>query len=146
MVTEEDIRFLKRCEDLGSEAAANGNPAVGAVIVRNGVLLSEAAEAGKSKNDITYHAELEALRIAVAELKINDLSDCVMYTSHEPCVMCAYAIRFYRIRKVVFQHYVSHLGSISSALPLLTTHSVPDSWSKPPEIIHIPSGKHHGNI
>ncbi len=121
---------------LGEQAAASGNPPVGCVLVLNDVIISEAQEAAKSKMDITCHAELEAIRMAVKTLNTNNLSDAVLYTTHEPCVMCAYAIRFHRIKKVIFLHTVSFLGGVSSALPLLTTTAVPPHWGVAPEIVH----------
>ncbi|GAB1396808.1 hypothetical protein MASR1M65_15850 [Saprospiraceae bacterium] len=88
------------------------NPSVGAVIVKNGEIVAE-TEAGKSKNDITCHAEIEALRLAVKKLQSNDLSECVMYSTHEPCIMCSYAIRYYRVKKLVYLHDVDYLGGIN---------------------------------
>ena len=131
-----DIYYMQRCGLLGKTAAAKGNSPVGAIIIKADEIVSEAEEAGKSKNDITCHAELEAIRFAVAKLKTNDLSECVMYTTHEPCVMCSYAIRFYKIKKVVFQNAVQYLGGISSSVPLLLTNEVPPHWGKPPQIVH----------
>lgn len=131
--------YLAKCNELGRLAALNGNPPVGAIIVSDQGVISEAQEAAKSRNDITCHAEIEALRIAVKRLKSNDLSGCYLYTNYEPCIMCAYAIRYYRISKVIYQHAVPFLGGISSDMPLLSTTSVPEHWAAPPEIIHIPA-------
>mgnify|MGYP001105630206 CR=1 FL=1 len=134
---QSDNYYMQRCRLLGKAAAIKGNSPVGAVIIRAGEIISEAEEAGKSKNDITCHAELEAIRFAVKKMGTNDLSGCVMYTTHEPCVMCSYAIRFYKIKKVVFDNTVQYLGGVSSTMPLLTTHEVPPGWSKAPEIEHF---------
>lgn len=130
--------FLRRCHELGQLASRSGNPPAGAVIVYNGNVIAEAEEASKTRHDITCHAEIEALRMAVRRLQSNDLSGCVLYTNHEPCVMCAYAIRYYRISRVVFQHRVPFFGGTSSQFAMLTTTDVPDHWAQPPEIIHIP--------
>ena len=132
-----DMYFMQRCAALAHAAAAKGESPVGAVIVKDDKLLSEAMEAGKSKNDITCHAEIEAIRFAVARLKTNDLSDCILYTTHEPCLMCSYAIRFHKIKKLVYQNTVKYLGGISSSMPLLTTNEVPPHWSKAPVIVHL---------
>ena len=78
-----DIYYIKRCEALAEKAAANGDAPVGSVIVKG----DEAIEAAKYKNDITCHAELEAIRLAVKKLKTNDLSCCVIYSTHEPCII-----------------------------------------------------------
>lgn len=131
-----DIYFMQRCAALGESAAAKGESPVGAVITKNDEIISEAMEAGKSKNDITCHAELEAIRFAVKKMGTNDLSGCVMYTTHEPCIMCSYSIRFYKIKKVVFQNAVQYLGGVSSSMPLLITREVPPHWGEAPEIVH----------
>lgn len=133
--------YISLCEKLGEEAADKGNPPVGAIIVKDNEIISEAEEAGKSKNDITCHAEIEAIRIAVKKLKTPDLSECILFTTHEPCIMCSYAIRFYKIKKVVFKNTVNYLGGISSSMPLLVSSDVPPHWSKPPEIVHLQSEK-----
>src|SRR5574340_1270357 len=128
---------MHRCESLGKAATAKGNPPVCALIIKDDKIISEAEEAGKSKNDITCHAEIEAIRLAIKNTRANDLSDCVMYTTHEPCIMCSYAIRFYKIKKVVFLHAVEYLGGVSSPMPLLTSNEVPPHWSKPPEVVQL---------
>ena len=132
-----DIDWMQRCEVLASMAAAKGESPVGAVIVKNGEIIGESMEAVKSRNDITCHAELEAIRFAVKKTGRSDLSDCVLYTTHEPCVMCSYSIRFYKIKKVVFQNTVQYLGGISSSMALLATNEVPPHWNKAPVIVHL---------
>ncbi|MBS1974653.1 MAG: nucleoside deaminase, partial [Bacteroidetes bacterium] len=114
-----DNFFMSRCEALGKAAGEKGNSPVGALIVKEGVIISEAEEAGKSKNDITCHAEIEAVRMAVEKLHTNDLSQCILFTTDEPCIMCSYTIRFYKIKKIVFKKKVEYLGGISSSMPLL---------------------------
>jgi len=134
-----NIYYIHRCEILGEAAAKKGSPPVGSLIVKNDVIISESEEAGKTKNDVTCHAEIEAVRIAVRELKTSDLSECILVTTHEPCIMCSYVIRVYKIKKVVYKNNVDYLGGISSSMPLLISDDVPPHWSKPPEIVHVPS-------
>lgn len=69
------------------------------------------------------------------KLKTNDLSACVIYSTHEPCIMYSYAIRFYKIKKVVYQHAVNYLGGVSSAMPLLKSKEVPPHWGCIPDIV-----------
>jgi tRNA(adenine34) deaminase len=97
----------------------------------------------KTKNDVSCHAEMEAIRQAVKKLNTNNLSACSLYTTHEPCVMCSYAIRFYKISEVIYLHQSKYLGGVSSSMPLLTTTEVSPAWSKPPVIHHV---KEEGNI
>jgi tRNA(adenine34) deaminase len=136
---KDDAYYIKRCEILSEQAATKGEAPVGSVIIKADEIISEAIEASKDKNDVTCHAELEAIRLAVKKLKTNDLSDCVIYSTHEPCVMCSYAIRFYKIRKVVFQHTIDYLGGSSSTMSLLLIKEVPLHWSDVPEVVHLKS-------
>ena len=134
-----DNYYMQRCEILADEAAKKGNAPVGAIVVKGYEIISEAEEAGRSKNDITCHAEIEAVRIAVRKMNSSDLSECILFTTHEPCVMCSYVIRFYKIKKVVFKNAVDYMGGVSSSMPLLISGDVPPHWSKPPEIVHLQS-------
>ena len=136
-----DLYYIKLCELLAEEAAAKGDAPVGSIITKGDEIFAEAIEASKNKNDITCHAELEAIRLAVKKLKTNDLSGCVIYSTHEPCIMCSYAIRFYKIKKVVYQHAVNYLGGNSSSMPLLISKEVPPTWGKVPVIVHLKSYK-----
>ncbi len=134
--------YMHLCEELADAAGKKGNASVGAIIVKDDVIISQAEEAGKSKNEITCHAELEAIRIALRELTTPDLSGCILFTTHEPCIMCSYAIRFYKIKKVVFKNGVEYLGGVTSSMPLLISVDVPPHWSGPPEIIHMQSNNY----
>ena len=132
-----DVYYIKLCELLAEEAAAKGDAPVGSIITKGDEIIAEAIEAAKYKNDITCHAELEAIRIAIKRLNTINLSDCVIYSTHEPCIMCSYAIRFYKIKKVVYQHAVNYLGGNSSSMSLLTSKEVPPHWAEVPVIVHL---------
>lgn len=67
----EDIFYINQCKTLAKSAAEKGNSPVGAIIVKDDKIISEAEEAVKSKNDVTCHAEIEAVRIAVKKIKLN---------------------------------------------------------------------------
>ena len=133
----DDNYYMKICLALSKKAAEKGNTAVGAVLVKDEEIISEAEEAVVTKNDVTCHAELEAIRIAVPKLRTTNLSGCTLYSTHEPCVMCAYAIRFYKIKKVVYLHKANYLGGVSSFLPLLVSDQVPPHWSNAPVIVQL---------
>ncbi|MEO5648682.1 MAG: nucleoside deaminase [Ginsengibacter sp.] len=135
-----DNYYMHRCEILGEAAAEKGNSPIGALIIKDDEIISEAEEAGKSKNDITCHAEIEAIRMAVGKSNTSDLSGCIMFTTHEPCIMCSYVIRFYKIKKVVYKNAVTYLGGITSSMPLLRSNEVPPHWAKHPEIVNLESG------
>jgi tRNA(adenine34) deaminase len=127
---------MEVCNELAMKAAFKGNAAVGCVILHEDQIIVQAQEAGHIKEDITCHAEIEAIRVARRKLGV-DLSNCTLVTTHEPCVMCGYAIRFHKIGRVVYENEVNHFGSITSKMPILRTLDVPKHWSTPPEIIQI---------
>jgi tRNA(adenine34) deaminase len=131
-----DEFYIRRCNELAVLAEREGNPAVGSLIVFQGEVIYEAQEASRSKNDVTCHAEIEAIRGALKKMSVNTLKGAVIYSSHEPCVMCSYAIRYYKISKVVYQNRVPYLGGVSSSMPLLISRDVPESWGEAPEVIH----------
>ncbi len=74
----------------------------GAVVVRKGKIIARAHNMVLSTNDPTMHAEIVAIRKAAKKLKRFDLSDCVIYSSCEPCPMCLAAIEWAKIKKVYY--------------------------------------------
>jgi tRNA(adenine34) deaminase len=92
---------MRRCIELARQAIESGDSPVGSLIVDGDELVSEGVEAVRARHDATAHAELEALRAAFARRRSYDLTGCTLYTSVEPCIMCAYAIRLARISVVV---------------------------------------------
>ena len=81
--------------------AGYGGP-FGAVVVRQGVIVSRGYNNVLSSNDPTAHAEVDAIRKASQALGTFDLSGCELYTSCEPCPMCLGAIYWARFRKVYY--------------------------------------------
>ena len=77
---------------LAEEAAAAGEAPVGAVIVENGAILAAARNRMRELNDPTAHAELLAIRAALAARGTGRLDGCDLYVTLEPCAMCAGAI------------------------------------------------------
>jgi tRNA(adenine34) deaminase len=94
-------QYMRRCIELAARAIDTGDVPVGALIVQNGEVIAEGIEAVRAHGDVTAHAEIEAVRSACARLSSSDLSGCTLYTSVEPCPMCAYAIRLARVGTVV---------------------------------------------
>lgn len=94
-------RYMRRCVELAQRAIASGDPAVAALIVRDGDVIAEGIEGVKVGTDVTAHAEIEAVRAACRRLGTLNLTGCTLYTNVEPCVMCAYAMRLARLSTVV---------------------------------------------
>ena len=89
----------------------NGGP-FGAVIVRNGEIISTAHNTVLESKDATAHAEVNAIRIASEKLNTHDLSDCTIYTSAEPCPMCLSAIIWANIKDVYYANTKNDADSI----------------------------------
>lgn len=95
---------MQRALDLARQAAASGEVPVGAVIVdpRTGEIVAEAHNQPIGDHDPTAHAEIRAIRLAAAKLGNYRLPGLHLYVTLEPCAMCAGAISFARIEKLVF--------------------------------------------
>ena len=100
---ERDATYLRRAIELSALARTRGNRPFGAVIVAaDGRVLAEAHNHTAETGDCTGHAETAAIRIASPRFPRDELAGATMYASGEPCVMCAGAIFWSAIRRVVF--------------------------------------------
>ena len=87
---------------LADESVQNGGGPFGAVIVRNGEIVAGSSNSVTHDNDPTAHAEVNTIRLACRKLGTFDLSDCVIYTSCEPCPMCLGAIYWAHISRIYY--------------------------------------------
>lgn len=86
---------------LAQEAFDRGDWPVASVVVRDGRVIATGQNGQNSRNDITIHAETDALRNAFAALNSTDLSGATLYSTMEPCPMCAEAMRITRVSRLV---------------------------------------------
>ena len=104
IANSEDEKFMRMAIALGEQAAmveGTGGP-FGCVIVKNGKVIAEGSNHVVTENDPTWHGEMAAIRAAARHLGNFNLSGCTLYTSGEPCPMCAGAIFWARIDRVVY--------------------------------------------
>lgn len=101
-ITEADKKFIKMACELASENIDNGGGPFGAVIVKDGEVVSTGCNRVTAINDPTAHAEISAIREACYKLKNFKLEDCVIYSSCEPCPMCLSAIYWAGISKIYY--------------------------------------------
>jgi tRNA(adenine34) deaminase len=99
MTTSEQEVCMDRALWLARAALAKGDWPVAAVIARDGNILAEGQGQTNSRHDPTWHAELDALRKAAA--RRIDISGATLYSTMEPCPMCAWAIQLSGISRVV---------------------------------------------
>ncbi len=109
-----DSRFMSRAIELARVGGGQGEIPVGAVIVKNGVIIGEGRNLREAQNRALSHAETEAIEAANRTLGDWRLDGCSLYVTLEPCLMCAGAIAAARISEVVFGAYDSGRGYIVS--------------------------------
>jgi tRNA(adenine34) deaminase len=113
-------RYMRRCIELARRALETDDAPVGALVVAHDRIVAEGIEGVKARSDVTAHAEIEALRAACKELGTLNLTGCTLYTSVEPCVMCAYAIRLARVSLVVTGARSSDVSRLVNGWSVLT--------------------------
>lgn len=95
-------KFLKIAIEKSKESTNLGGFPVGAVVVRDGKILSFGLSNGRQFNDPTNHAEINAIRMACQKVKDRRLKGVVLYSSLEPCLMCFAASTWATIPKIVY--------------------------------------------
>lgn len=93
---------MKQALAEAEQAYKAGEIPVGAVIVNNGRIIARAHNLTETLNDVTAHAEMQAITSAANSLGGKYLQDCTLYVTVEPCVMCAGAIGWAQITRVVY--------------------------------------------
>lgn len=96
------IKYLELAISIAEEGIDKGHGPFGAVIVKNGEIVSSAVNSVTLKHDPTAHAEVVAIREAAEKLGTHILEGCTIFTSCEPCPMCLGAIYWAGIKKVVY--------------------------------------------
>jgi guanine deaminase len=97
-------RFMRRAIELSAKTSLvdNAGGVFGTVIVKNGEIIAEGANRVVAENDPTWHGEMEAIRKACKRLGSFKLRGCTMYTSAEPCPMCAAASYWAGIERIFY--------------------------------------------
>ena len=115
---ERDVYFMRLALELARRAAERDEVPVGAIVVRDGELLSEGENRRECDRMATHHAEVLAIEEACRRLGGWRLPRCTLYVTLEPCPMCAGAIVNSRIERVVFGAYDARAGAFGSVTDL----------------------------
>lgn len=99
---EEDNYYMKQALVEAEVAAEEGEIPIGAVIVCQGRVIAKAHNMTQRLIDVTAHAEMQAITSASAGLGNKYLNECTLYVTIEPCVMCAGAIAWAQLGRLVF--------------------------------------------
>jgi len=115
--------FMKTAFDEAREGMRSGKGGpFGAVIVKNGTILSSACNQVLASNDPTAHAEITAIRNACQKLHTYDLSGCILYATGEPCPMCLSAIIWAKIQTVYYASSASEAEKIGFRDSMIYRH------------------------
>lgn len=97
-----DERFMRMAMAEAEKAADEGEIPVGAVVVCRGQVISRAHNLTETLHDVTAHAEMQAITSAADYLGGKYLQDCTLYVTLEPCIMCAGAIGWAQLSRLVY--------------------------------------------
>ncbi|MQW87352.1 nucleoside deaminase [Sinorhizobium saheli] len=128
----EVAQFMDAALEEARKAAARGEVPIGAVVVLDGKVVAAAGNRTRERNDITAHAEIEAIREAAATIGDERLTGADLYVTLEPCTMCAAAISFARIRRLYYGAEDPKGGAVENGVRFYgspTCHHAPDVYS-----------------
>ncbi|ADI30268.1 tRNA adenosine(34) deaminase TadA [Methylotenera versatilis] len=114
-----DEHYMQIALALAQEAAAAGEVPVGAIIVKDGVVIGRGGNSPIDTHDPTAHAEIAALRDAAKNLGNYRLVGCSLYVTLEPCAMCTGAIQHARIARLVYGANDPKTGACGSVVNLM---------------------------
>ena len=97
-----DENYMKMALIEAQEAYSKGEIPVGAVVVWNGRIIARAHNLTETLHDVTAHAEMQAITAAANIMGGKYLKDCTLYVTLEPCIMCAGALGWSQISRVVY--------------------------------------------
>ena len=100
-MTQDEI-FMRKALDEAQKALAAGEVPIGAVIVAQDKVIGRGHNLTETLHDVTAHAEMQAITAATEYLGGKYLTDCTLYVTVEPCVMCAGAIGWSQLSRIVY--------------------------------------------
>ena len=112
---------MRAALELARQAESMGEVPVGAVVVKDGVIIGRGFNSPISRHDPSAHAEMQALRDAAQQVGNYRLAGCELFVTLEPCVMCVGAMFHARIARVVYGARDPKTGAAGSVLNLFTT-------------------------
>lgn len=114
-----DAEYMQLALQLAEEAANAGEVPVGAIIVKDGVIVGRGSNSPISLQDPSAHAEIQAMRDAAKTLGNYRLIGCTLYVTLEPCAMCCGAIQHARIAHLVYGASDPKTGACGSVINLM---------------------------
>lgn len=113
-----DKFYMKQAVAQAKLASDAGEIPVGAVVVQNGDIIAKTHNLTEQLGDVTAHAEMLAITAAASHIGAKYLTDCTLYITLEPCIMCAGAIKWAQLGKVVIGALDPERGYINQNIKL----------------------------
>ena len=126
--------WMRRALDLADRSVVAGNHPFGALLVLNDEVVVEAENTVNSDSDVTRHAEMNAISHACRVMSKSDLSQAILFTSTEPCAMCAGALYWSGIKTVVYGCSAEKLQEIAGASLKCHSRDIFDGAVNSPEV------------
>jgi len=114
-----DQELMQLALQLAKQAALAGEVPVGAIVVKDGVIIGRGSNTPIVNHDPTAHAEIQAMRDAALHLGNYRLVGCTLYVTLEPCAMCSGAIQHARIARLVYGASDPKTGACGSVVNLM---------------------------
>lgn len=127
--------WMRQAIELAEAAVANGNEPFGSLLVKDGQVILRVENTVFSGHDLTNHAEMNLVKEAMRRFEPTDLLGATLYTSTEPCAMCAGAIYWSGIGRVVYGCSEARLGQIAGIGLAVPCRVVFDSGARRVEVI-----------
>lgn len=121
LFSAQDEQFMRRAIALATQAEAQGEVPVGAVLVRDGEIIAEGWNGSITNHDATAHAEIEVIRKAGKALSNYRLLDTTLYVTLEPCPMCAGALLHSRVKRIVYGAPDLKAGAAGTVMDLFSS-------------------------
>jgi len=118
-IATSDEAYMQLALQMAEHATKAGEVPVGAIIVKDGIIIGYGSNAPIASHDPTAHAEIQAIRSASLHLNNYRLTDCTLYVTLEPCAMCSGAIQHARLARLVFGAQDLKTGACGSVINLM---------------------------
>jgi tRNA(adenine34) deaminase len=118
-MNELDIQYMQHAIEIAKNAKNNNEVPVGAIVVKDGLVIGRGGNATIGTHDPTAHAEIIAMREAAATIGNYRLVNCTLFVTLEPCAMCAGAIQHARITRLVYGASDPKTGACGSVVNLM---------------------------
>lgn len=130
-----DEYFMKKAIEIALQARKEGNEPFGAILVKNDKIVMIGENKIHTFSDPTHHAEIGLIRTFCSENNISNLSEYILYTSCEPCVMCSGAMVWSNLGKIVYSVSHDQLAKIAGSNIMVSCKEIFEKSPQKPVVV-----------